>query len=104
MKVKLLFNLPEDQYEYDAAMNGSARGGALHQVGQDLFRPARKHGYPDREISELIEKLDKLARIDAGVAEGDYTSSVEYSDATDLIGLLESLFYRILDENDVVQE
>jgi len=60
---------------------------ALSEIANDIFRPARKHGYNDREINELIDKCgtDK---------DGDYYGP-------ELIGLLEDKFYIIMNERGI---
>lgn len=50
-------------------------------IRQELFRPARKHGYDDRHIQGLVDKL------------GD--------DAVELIGHLEDRYNDLLDRYDI---
>lgn len=54
---------------------------ALDEVTQQIFRPARKHGYSDRKIQELLEKC------------GD--------DGYELVSKLEELYRDILEENEI---
>ncbi len=85
MKGILEFNLPEEQEEFDLANKASALRNTLTDVGNLVFRPARKHGYPDQEIQRLVEELDKMSD----------------GKATELISLLEAKFYECANDNDV---
>jgi len=80
MEVTLRFTLPDESEELAMAQNGRAYREAIDMVANNVFRPARKHGYPqDRhQIAEMIEKIGP--------------------DAEELIGRLESLFYEILED------
>lgn len=100
-KATLTFNLPEESSEFQTAVKAGSMASALWEIKQDLFRPARKHGYMDGEIQELMLKLDELARKDADPT-GD-NMHVEYKGASDLIGLLETMFYRILNDHEVAE-
>jgi hypothetical protein len=82
MKATLTFTLPEDQDEFNYASKGSAAFFVLAELGNELFRPARKHGYDDVQINELIDKI------------GD--------DAMTLIGLLEERFVNIVSNSNVL--
>ena len=75
------FNLPEEKEELDLAMSGSSFYIAVGRVGNEIFRPARKHGYNDQELQALVNKIGP--------------------DAIELIGLLEDKFYEILEEENV---
>jgi len=58
---------------------------SLDEIGNEVFRPARKHGYHEKKINDLFNKINELC--DDG--------------ATELISLLEQKFYLILKENKV---
>lgn len=94
-KCILEYTLPEDKEDLDCAINGSTYKHAIWEVSQQVFRPARKHGYSDPRIQSLIEKLDDLV---AHHATEDWPKD-EYGhmNAGDLVGLLEKLFYQTLD-------
>ena len=77
MKAILTFNLPEDQREFDRAVKGDDAHIALYDIGQQVFRPARKHGYTNDELNQLLEQ--------PGV--------------TEAIGLLEKMFFDILGDH-----
>ncbi len=99
MKAILEFNLPDEEQEFQRAAQASNAYGALWDTTQEVFRPARKHGYPDSRIQSLIAHLDGLARAHAGVTEEDYTTDIQ--DATTLVGLLEDLFRGAMESNSV---
>ena len=103
-KVTLEFNLPEEQEELAITQNASRMHAAFWDIGNDLFRPARKHGYPDARIQSLIEKLDiTIERLKAHDELSEDWPKDEYGpmNATDLIRLLEQKYHDILQENKV---
>ena len=111
MKATLEFNLPEEQEEFNTATQASKMSAAFWSIGNDVFRPARKHGYPDQKLHLLVSKLDEMvADIQAGMVAGDGVPPIgddwprdEYGplNATDLIRLLEEKYHEILRENGV---
>lgn len=78
MKAILEFNLPEEKEEFETAVKAAKIKHALYEVSQEIFRPARKHGYADVRMA------------------GKLTPEV-----VEVIGILESMFYEILTETDV---
>lgn len=98
-KATLTFQLPEESEEFKVATIARSLASALWDVRQEIFRPARKHGYSEGKVHNLITKLDELARKDAGIEEGDCFTP--YEGATELIGYLEELFTEILNNNEV---
>jgi hypothetical protein len=86
-KATLSFNLPEEREEYNTVNKASEMSSALWEIRQELFRPARKHGYSDFELTALIKKINSKFK-DECVAE-------------ELIGLLEDRFSMICSNNDV---
>lgn len=81
MKTYLSFN---DQSESDNRklkdmMQATNMKIALCEIGEDVFRPARKHGYDDPKLNKLLKNK--------GVV--------------DAIGLLEKMFYDILQAREV---
>lgn len=76
-KAALWFNLPEEQSEFCDAQKGTSLKCAIEEIGNRVFRPARKHGYDDETIQALIDKNP---------------------DAAELVELLEKRFYDILKE------
>lgn len=57
MKAILEFNLPEDQNDFEHAQKAGLYYSILFEVRNQLLRPARKHGFSDPEIQQLLEKL-----------------------------------------------
>ena len=80
MKSTLEFNLPEENEEFKLALKGTSMSIALSDIANEIFRPARKHGYSDKALSDLIEKNP---------------------DAEEIIGMLETKFFEILQENEI---
>lgn len=80
MKATIEFDLNEEREEFRDFMQASRMSCALHDISNKIFRPARKHGYDDKTLNELIEKNEG---------------------ATEIIGLLETKFYEILKEYGV---
>jgi hypothetical protein len=104
MKAILEFNLPEEQEEYHITQQAFKMHTAFWNIGNDLFRPARKHGYPDARIQSLVEKLDlTIEHLKAHDELSDDWPRDEYGplNATDLIHLLEQKYHAILRENGV---
>lgn len=101
MKAILEFNLPEEQEEYEINKQAFKMHAAFWTIGNDLFRPARKHGYSDQRLHDLIHFLDQAAAA-LGTSEEKWPSD-EYGplNATDLIHLLEQKYHDILRENGV---
>lgn len=56
-KAILEFNLPEETEDFELATKAGAMAIALWDIRQEIFRPARKHGYPQSDIQELLDKL-----------------------------------------------
>lgn len=60
MKAILEFSLPEEQNEFDLANKASKMYSALFDIRNQVFRPARKHGYSHTELQDLSEKEIEL--------------------------------------------
>lgn len=89
-KASLHFNLPEEREEFETAVKAGDYKLALWDIAQEVFRPARKHGYSDGKIQKLLLDIDHNADV-----------SSEYGKGTDLVGLLEEKFYEILRERGI---
>jgi hypothetical protein len=69
MKATLTFNLPEEQEEFQNAVDGTKNKYIIDEIYQHVFRPAFKHGYNSRygKLQELsdrdIEVIEILADI-----------------------------------------
>lgn len=75
------FEIPEEDSEFKNALEGGDMRSCLWDIAQEVFRPARKHGYHQPKIAELFSK------------------NPEY--AEELIGLLEEHFYDILRSRNI---
>ena len=82
-KINIEFDMadPEGRRAFADAVDGSDLRQALWDISQELFRPARKHGYPDPALQELLEKKD--------------------SQGAEIIALLEEKFFEILRDRNV---
>ncbi len=87
MKVTMTFKMPEDSDELKVAQKGGAYLSALQDIAEELFRPARKHGYPNQTICDALKKCEIGGEEGAG---------------EDLIGLLEQEFFEILRSHEVL--
>jgi hypothetical protein len=82
MKHYLSFNdaSEDDRAKLKDILRATDMSLALWDISQEVFRPARKHGYPDVALAELIDKNPS---------------------AVDIIGLLEVKFHEILENHNV---
>lgn len=69
----------DDEAEVVQALRAEKAFNCLWQISQEIFRPARKHGYSDPKIQAALEG----------------------SNGAHLVGLLEDRFYEILREHDL---
>lgn len=95
MKATLEFNLPEEREEFEAATNGSNCKAALWNISQEIFRPARKHGYSGR-IQQLLDEVNVKTVI---VGDGEFKYEAGIGD--ELIHELEKKFFSILEEYEI---
>ena len=103
MRAILEFNLQEERDEFETAVMAPNMRSALFDVRQQVFRPARKHGYNRADIQQLIEKLDALVIAHASLVEWPRDEYQALKDATYLISQLEGLFNQVLQENGVTE-
>lgn len=64
MKAILEFNLPEEKEEFEMASNALNLSVALFDIQQEVFRPARKHGYIDEKLNMLLKNKKVAEAID----------------------------------------
>lgn len=83
----------EDRAEIVLMLKAGDLISCLSDIANDIFRPARKHGYPDKEIEEMIEKCGYSNE------ENEFERS---SYGCELISLLETKFFDICKQNDVI--
>lgn len=81
MKAILEFNLPEDREDFEIYRKAIDMSITLDDLGNEVFRPARKHGYGGLHAQRLNELIE-----DEKVAEA--------------ISLLEELFYEVKNRRD----
>lgn len=83
MRAKLEFDMADsdDASEFRRATKASEAFAALWEISQEIFRPARKHGYSDTTLSEAMDS--------------------ETVDKSELIHRLEVKFYSILEERGI---
>lgn len=84
MKGILQFNLPEEQHEFEAAVSAGRMKSVLWDISQEIFRPARKHGYSDHRMKKFTDENGELK-----------------DDVADVIGVLEEMFYEFVREHNV---
>ena len=79
MIATLKFDLskPEEQEEFARATKATQAYLALFDIANDIFRPARKHGYAEIDLTNLSEKTIKI------------------------IAILETKFYEILEDRGI---
>ncbi len=64
MKAKLTFNLPEDQHEWDNAVNANAMRLALWDISQELRSMWKYQSYKTEEEYAIVETIrDKFYEI-----------------------------------------
>lgn len=93
MKAKLEFDLddPSERLEHERCIKATKAYIALHEIGERLFRPARKHGYSDPMLNNLLETSREIIG-----GEGHETKL-----GFEVVSKLEDMFYQILQECDV---
>ncbi len=101
MKATLTFTLPEEQEEFDRTQQAGKMHSALFEISNQIFRPARKHGYNDERLNTLIFHLDQAAASIGLNNEAWPKDGYGPLGATDLIQLLEEKYFNILRENEV---
>jgi hypothetical protein len=66
MKAMLRFDLPEEQAEFDAAVQGGAARCLLWEIDQHC-RSLLKHGTPSEETRQFAEDIRQMIRLDSRV-------------------------------------
>lgn len=87
MKAYLQFNLPEETEEFNLANDSGKLAVALFEIRNDLFRPARKHGYDEGPIKDYLDSFDEKTK----------------DRMIELILLLEEKFSSICEQNGVLE-
>jgi hypothetical protein len=83
MKAILEFDLsnPEDVDNHKNAIKANDYASAFFEIHNEVFRPARKHGYGDPKIQKLLESNPN---------------------GEELVYELEKLFFEILEERNII--
>lgn len=81
--VSITYTLPEEDAEMKLAINAASYREALYKVSQEIFRPARRHGYNNAKLQALMN---------------DNPASHE------IVGMLEDMFYEIVKEEGIELE
>lgn len=68
MRAILTFRLPQEQDEFDAAVQGRAAKALIWDLDQRL-RSVLKHGDPSEETASLCEELRQMIRDEPGLIE-----------------------------------
>lgn len=63
---------------------------ALWEISQEIFRPARKHGYMDSRLNEMLENSRPIRE-----------NGEEFASGYEIISRLEDKFYQILNEHNI---
>ena len=87
MKITIETTDSDDRAELKRMFSASEVYTALWEISQEIFRPARRHGYADPNISKFFD--EKL------VPEGEVIAREE------LVSAFEKKFYEILEANGV---
>lgn len=94
-RATLSFKLPDEEEAFHHAVKAEAMATFLWDVENEIFRPARKHGYPDGAVSRLLAALDHLAGSGKMAEDHPRDEDGRPLDASDLIGLLEKHYYSL---------
>lgn len=81
MKTIIEFDNDTESEQLDRALKADEFVFALEEISNEVFRPARKHGYQDEEIRGLMDAIGP--------------------EANELVSLLEKKFYDILESRDL---
>ena len=84
MKASLHFNLPKEREEFNNAAKANEMKSLLFEISQEIFRPARKHGYSDPRMKKFLEEGGQLK-----------------PEIADAIGVLEEIFYELASESGI---
>jgi hypothetical protein len=83
IELKFDTNDPDQKEEFRLVMQARQQLFALEEIADEIFRPARKHGYKDKHIEHLLKLSGNIEPEGYGVG-------------TELISALETKFYEIL--------
>ncbi len=91
----LTFDLdhPDGRRAMRLALNAQGMLAAICEIHTQVFRPARKHGYPDALVTEALKAADKTE-----IEDKEYRDDGPMGAGTLLVSRLEHLFLEILSE------
>jgi len=91
MKATLEFDLndQDEAMEYARVTSATSAYLALHEIGNDIFRPHRKHGY-NGKIQELIDQCPDIE-----------VNGEKVSAGSEIVSLLEDMFHDIIEKNNI---
>lgn len=97
-KITMTWDLsePGDEKDFLQAFHGGDCALALWEIQQEVFRPARKHGYSNDTVATLIRRLNEAVDTHYASLSPEERPSVE-----DLIGQLEQLFLWVIEKQGV---
>jgi len=82
--IKFLITDQDEEQALRRCMNADRAYRAIYEIAQEIFRPARKHGYPDPKLENAMQNKE-----------------LEHEE---IVGMLEEKFYDILRENSISLE
>lgn len=97
--IKTQVETEDDRQDVRRLLSANDMALALSEIRDRIFRPARKHGYPQPRIAVLVMAIDSLIEAAAdtsGWPKDPVTGAPETAGC--LIGLLEDEFNSILEE------
>ena len=81
MKITIETSDQDDERKLKLMLKAESMAAALFEIQQEILRPARKHGYSDRNISQFFN---------------DSLPDKELSERVELVAALETRFYEIV--------
>jgi len=88
-KLSIECDEPDLEGKLKRMLNADNAYQALNEIREEVFRPARKHGFSDSDLNKLLELANTVS-----TPEG-------YGAGSTLIEMLETIFYGILGDNRV---
>lgn len=100
LAVTLTAETPDDIRKLRRMLGVDALYGALWDIGQEIFRPVRKHGFQDDALRQALEAADKT-EVDSEVRSTETGEAYKLGAGTQLVSLLEKRFFEILDDHGI---
>ncbi|MDQ3234322.1 MAG: hypothetical protein M3Q07_21145 [Pseudobdellovibrionaceae bacterium] len=96
MAITISFNKDEDADDLKQMLSASDAFQALSQIRQDIFRPARKHGYSHPSIVKILDDWAETAEAGKLASRDDLNHFVSV-----FVGGLEEVFADILSYQNI---